>query len=72
MIILDMNGKSLREGDKVRVHQDSGISLATVMDISNPLPTLNQEGWWIDIEKEEKQGLEGMMTYILELIDEDI
>lgn len=64
-----MNGVPIRNGDRVRVHQKEGISLATVMDVSNPNQTWSQPGHWIDIEKDDKQGLEGMMTYILEVID---
>lgn len=66
--ITDMNGQPILEGSRVRVHQEEEISLATVMDVSLNSPTVRDNGWWVDIEKDDKQGLEGMMSYILEVI----
>lgn len=69
IIVMDMNGVPIYEGDRVKVHQEEEVSLATVMDISNPVPTKRSNGYWVDIEKDDKQGLEGMMSYILEVVE---
>jgi len=61
-----MNGVGIEDGDMVRVHQKDGVRIAKVVDIQDPMPTLNQPGWWIDID--DGRGVEGMMSYILEVI----
>ena len=75
MDILDMNGVPLKNGQRVRVHQNDFVSEAIVIDdfTDNP-PTKVQPGWWVDIEKCNDyvmyKGVEGFMSYALEVIDE--
>ena len=66
--IVDMNGVTISNGDMVRVHQDEGPRISKVVDISDPVPTLNSPGWWVDIDSGD--GVEGMMSYILEVLTE--
>lgn len=72
--VFDMNGVLLKKGQRVRVHQEDFISEAIVVDdFTNISPTLKKPGWWVDIEKcgdyTMYKGVEGMMSYILEVID---
>ena len=68
VIVTDMNGVRIKEGDTVRVHQDDEKRIAKVVDIKDPMPTTKYPGWWVDIDG--GQGVEGMMTYILEVLAE--
>lgn len=67
-MIYDMNGIELKRGQKVRVHQEEEISTAEVVNTfkSNPSPTTNEPGYWVDINKGD--GVQGMMSYILEVL----
>ena len=69
MEVLDMNGVVIQVGCKALVHQDEGISTCTVYDVFPDYPTVNQEGYWVDIEKDEGEGLELMMSYVLEVVN---
>ena len=67
-MILDMNGVELKKGQIVRVHQEEEVSTAWIVDTfaDRPIKTKHQPGYWIDINKGD--GIEGMMSYILEVI----
>jgi hypothetical protein len=68
-MVRDMNGVEIHKGQRVRVHQDKGISCAIVVDtFDGSNPTSNAPGHWVDIER--INGVEGMMSYILEVIGE--
>jgi len=47
------------------VRQDDGVSLATVVEDTGS-PTVNAPGTWVDIQKDDRGGVEGMPSYLLE------
>ena len=66
--ITDRNGLPLRVGDRVYVHQDDVVRMATVTGISGLIPTICKPGYWVDIDIDDTEyaGKEGMMSYVLE------
>jgi hypothetical protein len=66
--ITDMNGEELKARQIVNVHQEDQVSTAWIVDTfaEDPSPTVNEAGWWVDINKGE--GVEGMPSYILEVL----
>ena len=60
-----MNGVEIRKGASVIVHQKEGQRTAQVVEPFPDNPTENQPGWWVDIDSGD--GVEGMMSYILEV-----
>lgn len=66
-MVVDQNGVEIKSGARVIVHQDEGDSFATVHDVFPDAPTVNERGHWVDIEKDAHEGLEVMMSYILEV-----
>lgn len=64
-VVYDMFGVELGVGMEVRVHQEEEVTLAVIEEITSS-PTKLQAGYWIDVERGE--GLEGMPSYILEVI----
>jgi len=64
-MVVDCNGVEIHSGQKVVVHQEEGDSSASVVDTFPDCPTVNQPGHWVDIDKGD--GVEGMMSYILEV-----
>lgn len=66
--VLDRNGVKMEPGQTVRVHQDEGIRMAKVVEVFPDDPTINEPGHWVDIQKG-GDGIEGMMSYILEVVD---
>ena len=66
MKVLDMNGNVILKGQTVIVHQDEGEKVAMVVEPLPHCPTVNQKGHWVDIDSGE--GVEGMMSYILEVV----
>ena len=69
-VVTDCKGVVLEVGDRVRVFQSSEVSLATIKELTDS-PTLNASGWWVDIEKDDLNGIEGMPSYLLEKLDPD-
>jgi len=68
-MVVDQNGLEIVSGQSVIVHQDDGDSMATVVEPFEECHTVNSPGHWVDIDKGE--GVEGMMSYILEVIPLD-
>jgi len=67
--VLDMNGVEIHKGQRVRVHQEECVSFAIVVDtFDGSNPTSKALGHWVDIQR--INGVEGMMSYILEVIGE--
>ena len=64
-MITDINGVEILPGQTVIVHQDAGIREAIVVGVDPDNSTTSLPGFWVDIEDE--SGLEGMMSYILEV-----
>ena len=64
--VVDMNGVEIKKGQLVIVHQDEGDRIAKVVEPFPGAPTMNAPGFWVDIDGGE--GVEGMMSYILEVI----
>ncbi len=64
-LVVDMNGVPLLVGQEVKVHQEEGKTLATVVEVFSDSPTMNHVGHWVDIQRED--GIEGMMSYVLEV-----
>ena len=67
-MVTDMNGVEIRRGAPVIVHQEEGQRTAQVVMPFPDSPTVNQPGWWVDIDSGD--GVEGMMSYILEVMEE--
>ncbi len=65
MAVLDRNGVKLKKGQTVKVYQDSGITSAEVVKVFADNPTINEPGYWVDIERD--GGVEGMMSYCMEV-----
>jgi len=65
-VAVDRNGENLVVGQKVKVHQDDGVTEGIVKEILLDSPTENEPGFWIDIDRGE--GLEGMPSYLLEVV----
>lgn len=65
-MVVDQNGVEIVAGQSVIVHQDDGDHDATVLEPFEDCPTVNERGHWVDIDKGE--GVEGMMSYILEVL----
>ena len=66
MNVYDWHGNKLNKGDRVEVHQDEGVSMATVVETFPDNPTINEPGHWVDIEKDNMGGVEGIPSYLLE------
>lgn len=66
-VVNDMNGKPIDKGASVIVHQIEEVRRAKVVDVFPDRPTNNDVGYWIDIDF--GGGSEGMMSYIVEVID---
>ena len=66
-MVIDKNGIKIIKGQTVKVHQEEGIREAIVIEPFPDNPTENQSGYWVDINIE-NGGVEGMMSYILEVI----
>jgi len=65
-MVKDRKGVEIKVGADVTVYQDEGPREATVVGVSTDQPTKNQPGFWVDID--DGSGVEGMMSYILEVI----
>jgi len=66
VVIHDINGIEIKPGQTVRVHQKEGITEGKVVELFPDWPTYQKDGYWVDIERGD--GLEEMMSYILEVI----
>ena len=72
-IVVDMKGVPLKKGQTVLVYQEEGFRSGTVIDTfeDEPVATTNEKGHWVDVEIEDpikgKEGVEGIMSYILEV-----
>ena len=66
-MVTDKNGIKIKKGQTVKVHQEEGIREAIVIEPFPDNPTSGQPGHWVDINIE-NGGVEGMMSYILEVI----
>ena len=64
-MVTDMNGVEIKKGCAVIIHQDDGTRTALVVQLFDDCPTVNQAGWWVDVDGGD--GVEGMMSYILEV-----
>lgn len=64
--VFDRNGVKLVEGQPVLVHQDDGVREAVVVAPFLDCPTVNQPGFWVDID--DGQGVTGMPSYLLEVL----
>ena len=65
-VVVDMNNVEICKGAEVIVHQEEGPRKAMVVEPFPENPTVNRPGWWVDIEDD--NGIEGMMSYILEVV----
>ena len=65
-----MKGVEIKKGQTVFVHQDEGVRQSKVVEPFSDCPTVNQPGYWVDINSGD--GLEGMMSYILEVVNRPI
>ena len=65
-MVTDMNGVEILKGAPVIVHQEEGQRTAQVVEPFPDRPTVNQPGWWVDVDSGD--GVEGMMSYILEVV----
>ena len=61
----DRLGNELHAGDSITVYQKEETTKAKVLEASKDRPTINEKGWWIEIDRGD--GPEGMMSYILEI-----
>ena len=68
MTVKDMNGVEINAGDTVLVYQEDRIRTARVVEPFFDCPTAEKSGWWVDID--DGTGIEGVMSYILEVINE--
>lgn len=64
--VYDKNGEKIKLGQNVLVHQDDKVSEAQVFEIFYDRCTLANDGCWIYIYR--SGGLEGMPSYLLEVI----
>jgi hypothetical protein len=56
----------IKKGHDVWIHQEDGSRKAKVVDVFLDRPTLNQKGFWVDVD--DGDGVEGIMSYIIEAI----
>lgn len=64
-----MYGYELFTGDRVEVHQDEGMRMATVAKLIDSQTTL-EPGYWVDVTFDGNSGLEeGIPSYILKKVD---
>jgi len=68
--VVDKNGVEIVAGQLVRVHQDDGVGTAKVVEVLRENPTVLEPGFWVDIDGGD--GVEGMMSYILEVIPAEV
>ena len=68
--VLDINGVEIKTGQLVLVHQKEKKILAKVEEVFIDKPTKNHFGYWVDIN--DGNGIEGMMSYVLEVIKGEI
>jgi len=66
-MVVDKFGIEIKKGQYVWVHQDEKIRKAIVIEPFPNHPTENEPGHWVDININ-GNGIEGMMSYILEVI----
>ena len=66
-MVTDMKGVEIFKGQMVIVYQEEGQRIAQVVKTFPDNPTVNEPGWWVDIDGGE--GPEGMMSYILEVVE---
>lgn len=67
-MVVDINGVEIKKGQTVIVHQEEGDRTAIVIEPFPDNPTEVHDGYWVDIDSGD--GVEGMMSYILEVIEE--
>ncbi len=65
-LVVDRLGVPIQVGHKVRVFQDEETTTGVVAEVMSDSPTVNEVGHWVDINRGE--GLEGMMSYVLEVL----
>lgn len=65
-MVTDMKGVEILKGAPVIVHQEEGQRTAQVVEAFPDSPTVNEPGCWVDIDGGD--GVEGMMSYILEVV----
>lgn len=70
-MVTDINGVEIIRGQTVIVHQDAGPREAKVVEIFPDHPTKSQPGFWVSLLWVDGSGLEGMMSYILEVKQEN-
>lgn len=63
--VKDMNGVEIKPSCLVFVHQEEETRKGVVIEVFPDRPTGNGAGFWVDINCGE--GVEGMMSYILEV-----
>lgn len=64
-MVVDMKGNEILPGQTVIVYQTEQMKEAKVVDIFPDTPTINQNGFWIDIDFGE--GPEGIMSYLVKV-----
>lgn len=67
-MIVDINKKEIKVGSNILVHQDEEVRKAVVVDLFPDEPTTNEKGFWVDIRIGKNKRIEGMMSYILEVV----
>jgi len=66
MKALDRKDVEINNGDYVIVYQDDKRSLGKVVDATPNRETVNEHGYWIDIDRGD--GIDGIPSYLLEVI----
>lgn len=66
-MVIDRNGVEIKTGQVVLVHQDGRTRRAVVVEPFPDNPTVNAPGHWVDININ-NEGIEGMPSYILEVV----
>ena len=65
-MVIDKNGTEIIKGQTVTVYQEEEVRKAKVIEPFPNCPTVNEPGWWVDIDFGD--GVQGMMSYILEVV----
>ena len=68
VIVRDRNDVEIKAGQRVLVHQDEGTRKAIVIKPFPDNPTVNEQGYWVDINID-SLGTFGMPSNLLEVIN---
>jgi len=65
-LVTDINGIEIKRGQVVLIHQEDKTRKAVVVEVFMDNPTVKEKGFWVDV-KTYDEGIEGIMSYILEV-----